>query len=363
MKDAVRTYSTLALAVVLASGGIGAAIAQVGNTPYGDGALISNVGGSDDSAFGNGALFSNTYGNGNTATGFNALYFNIAGIYNTANGVYALNRNAGGDSNTATGAFALLGNKSGSSNTATGANALYAHVSGNSNSAFGASALEFNVSGIKNSAFGSNALGFNSTGSWNTAMGAGALASNVSGSYNIALGNLAGSNSYQGSHNIYVGNRGKTQDDAVIRIGAQATHHATYIAGISGVNVTGGAAVVVNSQGQLGVVSSSRRYKQDIRDMGDVSARLLKLRPVAFRYKEVDVAGQRPEQYGLIAEEVAQVMPELVVYNEKGRPETVAYQTLAPLLLNELQKEHAQIDALRAEVAELRRVTARLTTP
>ena len=107
-------------------------------------------------------------------------------------------------------------------------------------------------------------------------------------------------------------------------------------------------------------MSSSRRYKEDIRSMGNVSDRLLALRPVTFRYKKADENGQKPEQYGLIAEEVAKVMPELVVYNNKGQPETVAYQTLAPLLLNELQREHRQVAALQAEVAELRRVTTQL---
>ena len=102
-------------------------------------------------------------------------------------------------------------------------------------------------------------------------------------------------------------------------------------------------------------MSSSRRYKEDIRSMGNVSDRLLALRPVTFRYKKADENGQKPEQYGLIAEEVAKVMPELVVYNNKGQPETVAYQTLAPLLLNELQREHRQVAALQAEVSELRR--------
>ena len=163
---------------------------------------------------------------------------------------------------------------------------------------------------------------------------------------------------------------GAVADNAVIRIGTQGTQKATYVAGVRGVNVTGGVPVMVTATGQLGVVSSSRRYKEDIRSMGDTSDRLLKLHPVTFRYKQPDDGGQKPEQYGLIAEEVAKVMPELVVYNEKGQPETVAYQSLTPLLLNELQKEHSQLatmesqlielKALRAEVAELRQVTEQL---
>ena len=168
-------------------------------------------------------------------------------------------------------------------------------------------------------------------------------------------------------------------DDAVIRIGTQGTQSAAYLAGVRGVNVTGGVPVMVTATGQLGVVSSSRRYKEDIQAMGDTSDRLLKLRPVTFRYKKADESGQKPEQYGLIAEDVAKVMPELVIYNEEGQPETVAYQTLTPLLLNELQREHnllqqeraelaavrtklAELDALRAEVGELHRLTAELST-
>jgi hypothetical protein len=183
------------------------------------------------------------------------------------------------------------------------------------------------------------------------------------------MGQLAGYYATTGSNNIHIGNKGTASDNALIRIGTAGTQTATYVAGVSGVNVTGGAQVVVSSTGQLGVVSSSIRYKQDVHPMGDVSDRLLALRPVTFRYKKADENGQKPEQYGLIAEEVAKVMPELVIYNQKGQPETVAYQTLTPLLVNELQREHAraeqqadvlkamqeELSALKAEVAELHR--------
>ena len=200
----------------------------------------------------------------------------------------------------------------------------------------------------------------------------------TTGSNNVAVGYYAGYYPTAGSNNIEIGNRGIAADNAVIRIGTQGTQSATYLAGVSGANVTGGATVVVNAQGQLGVVSSSRRYKEDIQSMGASSDRLLKLRPVTFRYKEPDEKGQKPEQFGLIAEEVAQVMPELVVYNGMGQPETVAYQTLAPLLLNELQREHKRADervselrqqlaaqgkelvSMKSQLAELRRLTAQL---
>lgn len=377
-------YRCVTLGIIIAAGGNGTALAQTGNTGYGDSALSSNVDGFDNSAFGNSALSSNVHGYANTANGFGALLSNVAGYYNTASGAYSLNRNTDGAENTAIGAFALNGNKTASSNTAVGSLALWQNTYGNANSAFGRWALSLNTTGFKNSAFGSSALYFNTngkfnaavgyvalfsntTGSNNTATGYNALASNTTGGNNIAVGALAGYYSNIGSNNIEIGNRGARTDDALIRVGTQGTQKATYVAGISGVNVSGGAAVVVNSQGQLGVVSSSRRYKEDIHSMGSTSERLLKLHPVTFRYKQPDENGQKPEQYGLIAEEVATVMPELVIYNDKGQPETVAYQTLTPLLLNELQREHselvsmrtqrAEIDALRAEVAELRRLT------
>ena len=112
---------------------------------------------------------------------------------------------------------------------------------------------------------------------------------------------------------------------------------------------------MVTPTGQLGVVSSSIRYKEDVHSMGASSDRLLKLRPVTFRYKQADENGHKPEQYGLIAEDVANVMPELVVYNEKGQPETVAYQALLPMLINELQKADRNIERMQAEINELRK--------
>src|SRR5208337_2995543 len=126
------------------------------------------------------------------------------------------------------------------------------------------------------------------------------------------------------------------------------TQTAAYLAGVYGSNVSGGASVLVDSTGHLGIASSSRRYKEDIESVGDQSERLYSLRPVTFRYKQVDAHGQKPRQYGLIAEEVAGVFPELVSYNVEGTPETVAYQTLTPLLLDQLQKQHHELEETRA---------------
>ena len=163
-----------------------------------------------------------------------------------------------------------------------------------------------------------------------------------------------------GSNNIEIGTQGASADSGVIRIGALGQQTATYISGIAGVGVSG-LAVIVSSAGQLGVVSSSRRYKQDIQSMGDTSDRLFKLRPVSFRFKQPDANGNKPIQYGLIAEEVAEVFPELVVYNKDGQPETVAYHLLSGLLLNELQKEHKQVQEQTEQLAAQNKLLAEQT--
>ncbi len=377
---------TDALLNVIASGD---ACSGNGNTANGYRSLTSDTWGCDNTAFGDQSLYTTTIGGSNTAVGALTLYFNT-GANNTAVGAYALEESTTAVGNAAFGSYALrenvdcsycvaIGsqalqqNTHGQQNTATGNSAMYSNTTGNYNTGDGYQALYstngsnnvavgyqslFGNSGSNSTALGFQALLLDTTGNNNTAVGYKALYSNTAGSGNIALGLNAGY-SAKGSNNIEIGAAGAATDNAVIRIGTQGTQKKTYLAGVRGVNVTGGVAVMVTATGQLGVVSSSRRYKEDIRSMGDTSDRLLKLRPVTFRYKQPDENGQRPEQYGLIAEEVAKVMPELVIYNEKGQPETVAYQTLTPLLLNELQREHTQfqteVDALRAEVAELRR--------
>ncbi len=363
----------MAFALVLTVSGAGAAVAQVGNTQFGNNALAANSSGNNNSAFGESVLNQNTSGSNNTASGYQALVSNEVGTANTASGFQALWANTVGNFNTATGTSALVANTAGVYNTATGARALYKNTDGDFNTATGPEALYMNTSGNNNTASGEYALRFNRTGSNNTAYGYAALYSNTIGNNNIALGPSAGYNPKTGSNNIEIGTRGVASDNGVIRIGTQGTQTATYVAAISGVNVTGGVPVMVTSTGRLGVVSSSRRYKEDIRSIGDRSDRLLNLRPVTFRYKQADENGQRPEQYGLIAEDVARVMPELVVYNERGQPETVAYQALTPLLLNELQLEHRQIasqaalimqqnqrlDAMEAQLKALARRPAR----
>jgi hypothetical protein len=192
-------------------------------------------------------------------------------------------------------------------------------------------------------------------GSENVALGNDSLNQLTDGSGNIAIGSFAGQALLTGSLNIFIGNNSTASNESgKIRIGSGQT--ATYIAGIYGVTTgAAGAAVVIDANGQLGTISSSGRYKTDIQPMADSSARLLQLRPVTFRYKQANAAGEQPIQYGLIAEEVAKVFPELVVYDKDGQVETVAYHLLTPLLLNELQKEQAELQREKARTAELQR--------
>jgi Chaperone of endosialidase len=308
------------------------------NTAVGVAALFNNNA-SNNTAVGYQALTLNTSGFENTAVGFDALEDNTTGVDNTAIGYEALPDNSTGFNNTALGWQALLANTSGVENTATGQFAMRANTVGNQNTADGKAAL-FGSTGNFNTGTGYKVL-FSNTGNDNTAAGWESLFNNTSGTGNVAFGFEAGSNLTTGSNNIEVGNLGTSHDSDTIRIGTKGTQKKTFIAGISDTTVTGGADVVVNNSGQLGVAPSSARYKRDIHDMGDRSQRLMQLRPVTFRYKQ-DLWGQR--QYGLIAEEVAKVYPELVVRGDKGEVESVQYRELIPMLLNELQHQQRALD-------------------
>jgi len=311
------------------------------NTAEGYGALQSNTGGSDNTANGTDALYYNTTGNFNLANGPYALESNIDGNYNIANGYEALQANTHGSGNTASGAIALEDNTTGNDNTGTGYQALGSNTVGNNNTAHGYQALASNTTGSANVASGYQAMQVTTTGSNNTATGDSALLNNQTGSNNIAIGYQAAlSVANANSNNIHIGSTGAAGDSGVIRIGS-ASQSSFFAAGISGVNVTG-AAVIVSSGGQLGVVSSSRRYKEDIEDMGDASSGLLRLRPVTFRYKQPFDDGSKPVEYGLIAEEVADVYPDLVARSADGQIETVKYQVLDSMLLNEVQKQAEQ---------------------
>jgi Chaperone of endosialidase len=338
------------------------------NTATGFKALVSNTTGSNNTAVGDVALAHNETGHDNTATGFEALFFND-GQFNTATGDQALYNGQSGSSNTATG-FQALYNGYGMNNTATGVQALYSDTSGGFNAATGVQALYSNTTGDENTANGANALFYNTTGTHNTATGVEALLSNITGvgntasgfqalhnnrgSFNIGLGNQAGINLTTGNRNIDIGNGGVAGETNTIRIGNIQT--ATYIVGISGSTATGGAAVFVASNGKLGTVTSSRRFKKDIADMNAASEALLALRPVTFRYKpELDKAGI--PQYGLVAEEVAEVNPDLVVRDENGE----IYEAVNAMLLNEFLKEHQTVQQQGANIARLEKQIEALT--
>ncbi|MBV8903456.1 MAG: tail fiber domain-containing protein [Acidobacteriia bacterium] len=220
-------------------------------------------------------------------------------------------------------------------------------------------------SGHDNTAVGTEALPSNFNGSNNVAIGNLALRDNTYGNNNIAIGDHAGIGVSGTSNNIYIGSVGLPYDNGVIRIGAIAfpiygTQTSFFAAGIRGVTTGNNNAipVVIDSNGQLGTISSSRRFKEEIRDMGDASTNLMRLRPVTFRYQKPFADGSKPVQYGLIAEEVAEVYPDLVAHSADGQIETVKYQVLDSMLLNELQKEHQKVEQLESRLATLEKLLA-----
>jgi len=316
-----------------------------GNTAIGGGALQQNTTGSANTATGDGALSQNTTADNNTATGVNALGLNTTGGANTANGFNALLRNTSGTDNTATGDSALLNNTTGSYNTANGFDALFNNTNGTANTAIGSFALVDNQSGSNNTAGGDGALFNNTTGGNNTASGVDALLSNTTGINNIGFGFgfLAGSNLTTGSNNIDIGANvpGVAGEANTIRIGKSGTQKKTFIAGISGVAVTG-SSVVVNSSGKLGVATSSARFKEAIKPMEKASEAVLALKPVTFHYKE-EIDPDGIPQFGLVAEEVEKVNPDLVVRDEDGKVNTVRYDAVNAMLLNEFLKEHRKV--------------------
>jgi Chaperone of endosialidase len=322
-----------------------------GNTAEGNWALFSLTNGAWNTALGQQTLYHDTSGFSNTALGFGALFGNATAVQNTATGVYALFSNTTGSNNTATGYQTLANNTAGFRNAAVGAYALFSHASGNYNNAVGAFALYADTIGIANNAFGESALPKNTSGRDNTAIGDDALWGNTTGSFNIALGSGAGRFLTTGSHNIDIGNLGVAGESNTIRIGNQGTQTGAFIAGIWGTAVKG-SAVVVNSSGQLGVAASSARYKDEIKPMDKASEAILALKPVTFRYKK-EIDPDSTAQFGLVAEDVAKVSPDLVVYNGKGEIYTVRYDAVNAMLLNEFLKEHKKVQDLEAIVASL----------
>ncbi len=315
------------------------------NSAVGYNTLTGNTTGSNNAALGAGALGSNTTANGNTAVGYNALTSNTTAANNAAFGYEALQSNVTGTQNIASGAESLFSNTSGDYNSAYGVQTLYFSTTASNNTASGYRALYRSTTGTDNTATGFAALLNNTTGSGNTGVGYNALNANTTGRDNIAIGNSAGY-SVTGSNNIDIGSTGSAGESGVIRIGG-SSQSAVYVAGITSTHLTG-AAVYVDSKGQLGVLASSERYKTGVTTLSDAPERLRQLRPVSYHLKN-DPNGD--VQYGLIAEEVDRVLPELVIRDESGKIQGVRYDELAPLLLQEVQHQHDQLQNQESRLA------------
>ena len=357
--------------------GAGALFANVGdagsglgveNTATGAAALLSNTTGFANTANGAFDLFANSTGSFNTATGVDALRSNTTGDNNTAAGVDALFSNTIGIANTAVGARAVFSNTSGAENTATGFNALQNNTTGNSNTAIGFDALMSNIAGTSNTADGVSALSRNTMGGGNVAVGTGALFRNDFGNTNTAVGDSALANNLvsdntaigadagffatTGTGNVYIGSQ-------MTGVGGESNH--TYIRNINNSPVSGAGTdtVTVNlTTGLLGHASSSRRYKEDIKPMNKVSEALYRLNPVTFRYnKEIDRT--QSLAFGLIAEEVAEVDPDLVARNCQGETESVHYEMVNAMLLNEFLKEHCTVQEQQATITQLESTVAK----
>jgi trimeric autotransporter adhesin len=328
------------------------------NTAVGTDALLYNDSGSFNNAVGAFALFNNIDGRGNSAFGYAALRENIHAGSNTAIGSLALvsNDSTGNNVakfNTAVGGSALSNNTDGNSNTAVGFVALSSNDIGSTNTAVGHSALFSNDGGSSNTAVGAQALSSNEAGFGNVAIGESALSTNVNGLLNTVIGWQAGKD-VDGIDNIYIGDSaaaGITAEDFTIRIGNEAFVDACYIAGAFGVNDAASVPLRIAPSGHLATGVSSARFKQDIKPMDKASESILALKPVTFRYK--NDANETP-QFGLVAEDVAKVNPDLVILDREGKPYTVRYEEVNAMLLNEFLKEHRKNEEQQATIAQLK---------
>jgi hypothetical protein len=329
------------------------------NTAVGLLSLRSLTTGSFNTAIGAGALFLNTADN-NTATGTGALLSNTTGVASTANGAFALFNNTTGAGNTGSGYQALFSNQTGANNAAYGYTALYNNTD-SFNSAFGSQTLVFNTSGQNNTAVGYQALVLNTTGSANTATGVEALFHNTTGlsnvavgygalfnntgSANTALGTSAGLFATTGAGNVYIGAN---------MVGVAGESGACYIASIFGQTSASGIPVLIGSDNKLGTATSSKRFKDGIKAMDKASEALLALKPVTFRYKK-GIDPQGIPQFGLVAEDVEEVNPDLVVRDKEGKPYTVRYDAVNAMLLNEFLKEHRTVQEQGATITRQRK--------
>ncbi len=312
------------------------------NTAEGDGALQSLTSGASNTAVGFDALFSDTAGSNNTATGIGTLGSNTSGSDNTAIGFGALLLNTTGPNNTAIGFEALFTNNTGFENAAIGSRALFANTSGFHNTADGFFALSRNTTGNHNTAIGDEALGSNTTGNFNTTNGGHSLENNTTGNGNTALGFGAGDNVRTANNVICIG----------AGIDGANLSNSCFIGSIFGQTSSGGAAVFINSSGKLGTITSSRRFKEEIRPMAQSSEVLFALKPVIFRYKK-EIEPQKTPQFGLVAEDVEAVSPDLVIRDNDGKVNTVRYEAINAMLLNEFLKEHRTVQDLKQEISAL----------
>jgi len=316
------------------------------NTAVGLFSLESNTTGNFNTAIGAGTLLANTAGQ-NTATGAGALLNNTTGDSNTANGVFALFDNTTGGVNTAIGFAALGNNNIGSFNTAIGVNALLNNTNGGSNTATGYQAL-LNNTGSTNTANGWQALFSNTTGAGNTAIGYFALDGNTTGGNNIALGRFAGMNVTTADNVICIGSDGMNENNSC------------FIGNIFNATSSGGTAVFINTDGRLGTITSSQRFKEGIKPIEQASEELYALKPVTFHYKkEIDPAGMM--QFGLVAEDVEAVNPDLVVRDKEGKPYSVRYDQVNAMLLNEFLKQHRKVEEQGATIAKQQKQIDALT--
>jgi hypothetical protein len=318
-------------------------------TPPPDGAYPGG-----NTAEGQAALLSLTTGGFNTAVGFLSLRSDTTSNFNTAIGAGTLLANTA-DENTAVGTGALLSNTSGIVNTACGVFGLFSNTTGNFNTAFGQNALFSNTTGSSNTASGEVALGLNTSGDFNTAIGYRALNSNINGANNTAVGINALNNNMTGSHNIALGanagaNVGTAHNVICIGTGGQNVSDSFYVANVFETAIDpDNLPVRIDVTGRLGTQSSSRRFKDDIRPMDKASEVILALKPVTFHYKSDNTS---TPQFGLIAEEVAQVNPDLVIRDKEGKPYSVRYDQVNAMLLNEFLKEHHTVEAQQGKIEE-----------
>jgi hypothetical protein len=342
------------------------------NTATGAAALLLNGSGTQNCAYGTDALVYNGHGvtgaNFNNGFGAFALFNNTSGFTNNAVGNHALFENINGAGNTAVGDLALQNNDmggptptTGNLNTAVGAQALLANVSGDSNNAVGYSALENGSDSIQNNAMGVFAL-VNNNGAANVGIGDSAFLNSTTGSFNTIIGWQAGAGTaVDGSDDIYIGaSAGPVSgtETGTIRIGDPGFISACYIGGIAGQTAASGSQVFITPLGKLGTLTSSARFKDDIKPMDKASESIFALNPVTFRYKKAIDANGTP-QFGLVAEQVAKVNPDLVVPDPNGKPYTVRYEAVNAMLLNEFLKEHRTVQDLKA-TAEKQQTTIAL---